>query len=582
MDIKARMSVARAALCVAALLFGSIGCGGGGGSSPPTHQLSGTVTGVVEEGVTVKLSGSASQTTTTDADGAYSFAVPDGSYTVTASLDGYVFAPSSRSATVSGADVSGDDFLAANLYDDFSADPSGDLWTSGLRQVVTSGTGLVLSHSMKSLAAGTSYGVSMQPVTTGEVTTWQADVTLTQADYTSDTSARAGIDLWFQPVADRLASPYNATNALFVRITLENSDADGGLVAKWHLLECTSPDCSTSTGVASTSGMTGNWKNATPPTIELDTAYTVSISVNTSNKQVTYALSGGAYTGGSAYSETVNPVASPPFAIDYSAANFYQARLLADVHGGSSGGGDGAVSAKFANVYVNGSLFDGLTGTSIDNSKWSHGTEGVQRTSGGLQAQLAQSQRAYSVGSGFVDPTTGVGLMAGVQVTSHAHSGGGRVDARLVGTLYNDGSNGSGVAPDTNGVGSEVGDVRAVIAMTDTDVSYAVVRCDTALCSQGGVTFVQDFTSLGTITSGSKHTLAWWWDSGNQLVYFQLDGDAPVAFDPTSAGSGYPVSDDPHIPFRLIEVHAGDTGTSSFDAGASGAVTAVFSDVGYF
>jgi len=575
---KSRISMAVVPLCAAALLAGGTGCGGGGGGTVVKHQLSGTVSGVVQEGVTVELSGSASQSTTTASDGTYSFSVPDGSYTVTASLDGYVFAPPNQSAAVSGADVIGKDFLAANLYDDFSAGISGDLWTAGPRQVTPSGAGLVLAHSMSTLEAGTSYGVSMTPVTSGEVTTWQADVTLTQADFTSDTSARAGIDLWFQPLADRLVSPYNSTNALFLRITLEDSAADGGPVAKWHLFECTSPDCSSTAGVASTSGMSGNWLNSTAPAIELNTTYTVSISVNTANKQVTYGLSGGGLT----LTETVNPVTSPPFAIDYSAANFFQARLLADVHGGSSGGGDGAVSATFANVEVNGQLFDTLTGATIDTTKWTHGSEGVELVTGGLQGGISQSQRAYTMGLDFVDPNSSVGMMANVQVTSYSHTGGGRVDARLSGSLYNDGSNGSGTAPDTNGIGSEVGDVRAVISMTDTDVSYAVVRCDTAVCSQGGVTFVQDYTSLGTVTLGSRHTLAWWWDSGSQTVSFQLDGDAPVVFDPTTAGGGFPVIGDASVPYRYVGEHAGDTEASSFDSSASGAVTAVFSDVGYF
>ena len=54
------------------------------------------------------LSGDASATTTTDSQGRYTFTgVADGNYTVTPSLTGYTFTPTSRNVTVSGADVTG-------------------------------------------------------------------------------------------------------------------------------------------------------------------------------------------------------------------------------------------------------------------------------------------------------------------------------------------------------------------------------------------------------------------------------------------------------------------------------------------
>ncbi len=57
-------------------------------------------------GVTVALSGDASDSTTTDGSGNYSFTgVVDGSYTVTPTLTGFTFSPASRAANVSGGDV---------------------------------------------------------------------------------------------------------------------------------------------------------------------------------------------------------------------------------------------------------------------------------------------------------------------------------------------------------------------------------------------------------------------------------------------------------------------------------------------
>ncbi len=80
------------------------------------HVISGTVSGAVSEGVTVTLGGAHSATTTTDGTGHYAFAgLADGSYTVTPSLSGYTFSPASRSVSVSGADVAGQDFTAMAL-----------------------------------------------------------------------------------------------------------------------------------------------------------------------------------------------------------------------------------------------------------------------------------------------------------------------------------------------------------------------------------------------------------------------------------------------------------------------------------
>jgi hypothetical protein len=75
--------------------------------------ISGTVTGDVQAGVTVTLTGSGSGSTATDSSGNYSFTgLSNGIYTVTPSLSFYSFSPPSRVVRVSGADVTGVDFVA--------------------------------------------------------------------------------------------------------------------------------------------------------------------------------------------------------------------------------------------------------------------------------------------------------------------------------------------------------------------------------------------------------------------------------------------------------------------------------------
>jgi pseudomonalisin len=84
----------------------------GSGTGTPTYSVSGTVTlsGAGLAGVTVSTSGASA---TTAASGAFSLAgLANGTYTVTPSLSGYTFSPTSASATVSGANVTGVNFTA--------------------------------------------------------------------------------------------------------------------------------------------------------------------------------------------------------------------------------------------------------------------------------------------------------------------------------------------------------------------------------------------------------------------------------------------------------------------------------------
>jgi PKD repeat protein len=81
------------------------------GAPPTTYSVSGTVstgTGVGISGVTVSTG---TVSTTTNSSGAYTLgSLANGSYTLTPSLGGYSFSPVSRSVTVSGGNVSGQNF----------------------------------------------------------------------------------------------------------------------------------------------------------------------------------------------------------------------------------------------------------------------------------------------------------------------------------------------------------------------------------------------------------------------------------------------------------------------------------------
>ncbi len=80
------------------------------------HTIAGAVTGAVASGVRLALTGPGVVATaaTTGDGGAYRFdGYPDGEYTVTPSLAGYLFSPTSRVVNVAAGDVAGEDFTAA-------------------------------------------------------------------------------------------------------------------------------------------------------------------------------------------------------------------------------------------------------------------------------------------------------------------------------------------------------------------------------------------------------------------------------------------------------------------------------------
>jgi hypothetical protein len=84
-------------------------------ATAPSHTISGNVSasnGTGIPGVMVSLTGSATQTTTTDSNGNYSLAgIANGSYTVTPSRIGYTFNPISSVVVVNGASVTSNNFV---------------------------------------------------------------------------------------------------------------------------------------------------------------------------------------------------------------------------------------------------------------------------------------------------------------------------------------------------------------------------------------------------------------------------------------------------------------------------------------
>jgi len=96
------------------LAFLFSGCSsGGGGHSASTFILSGIMNGDIQEDVTITLSGAGSSSTTTATNGNYAFeGLADGSYTVTPTLTGYTFTPTSQNVMIEGANASAINFTS--------------------------------------------------------------------------------------------------------------------------------------------------------------------------------------------------------------------------------------------------------------------------------------------------------------------------------------------------------------------------------------------------------------------------------------------------------------------------------------
>lgn len=132
------------------LLLPALLAGGCGLDAPPSgHAISGAVSGEVQAGVTITLTGGSAspRTTATGPSGGYSFAqLANGPYLVTAALDGFTFTPHAGQAVLlADADVGGQDFLATAQFHAIRGTIRG-VATAGV-QINLTGTGTGVSTS---------------------------------------------------------------------------------------------------------------------------------------------------------------------------------------------------------------------------------------------------------------------------------------------------------------------------------------------------------------------------------------------------------------------------------------------------
>jgi len=457
--------------------------------------------------------------------------------------------------------------VSASVYDDFSTgEISATKWTEGERQAVLQNQSAVLSSEITDARPNGAYGSEMVmiPPEAGVVTTFRTEIQIASANLTGDVTDRSGIELLFQPAANRIGN--DLTNALMVRIIL--SSAGGGL-AQRQLFECTSPDCSSFAAVGTI--VHSDWPREGLP-IAMDTRYRITISIDTAAKVFRFWIFGGAFNFPK-HTTFDASAGAPPFPVDLSPDNFARARLWSQVRSGPAGGGNGQVSTSFTNVEVgmNGqpaALFDDFsTGPDFDPGKWTVSKQSVLIVDSALEFSLSKEGSGTTLPMQLADPTVDL-LRANVTIKQWSLAGHGIVSALIQGSMYNDGSG----DPNDNRPGSSLGDIIATVNMARSRVWYDLIRCDSVGCSS--FTAIQSGRALGNVTLGTTHTLVIQWNRVQQQVLFQLDDHEVVTVDPV--GAGYSVASEPNRPFRRIGVRA-----VPVPAGApfSGSIVADFDDV---
>jgi PKD repeat protein len=218
------------------------------GTTQTTWSVSGTVSTSAGAGIAGVTVSTGTTSTTTNSSGAYTLSsLANGTYTLTPSLGGYTFAPSSSSVTVSGANVTGKNFTGTQVsntppvanfsfttnalsasFTDNSSDSDGTIasrsWTFG-----DGGTSTATNPSHTYAAAGT-YNVTLTVTDNGGATN----------SVTKAVTATAPVDA--PPVANFTFT----TSGLTATFTDASSDSDGTITSHaW-----TFGDSSTSTATS--------------------------------------------------------------------------------------------------------------------------------------------------------------------------------------------------------------------------------------------------------------------------------------------------------------------------------------------
>jgi hypothetical protein len=488
------------------------------------------------------------------------------------------------------------DPLCGSTLDGAKWQPPG-LFTRGV-----SNGAMLLSTRSSNMEANSSRGFVNQTVAvvnagTQRVTTLQATIMVPAASVSrsAGVEARAVVRLLYQPPANRLDVPAGNLDLLSIQVGLE--DVGNGPVAIRRVTHCDNAACSTesSTGIVFSDPTNFNGTVAAA----YDTTYTVSASLNETTGVFSWTISGGAL---GTLSGTADPSAYLVANANWAAlapnplagAGFFSGLVRTRVLG-LTGGLAGSISAQFDDVLVGfnnnpATAWDDFSGGSnsgpleLRADKWTAG-EHSRAMAGSSLAERSQvtspntSGISYAQAVLFSDPAASNTIQADVTVNACANSSGSTNRVELVGTLYNDGTAGTGTPPDTNQANSSVGDVQAHLMLDCVlgNARFQLIRWNTQSPQTGTLlsSSVNNTVPMGSApVIGNMHTLRMKWDPSLHQVTFQVDGAAPVVVDPTIASAQIlvptSVAKAANSPFRAI-------GESLFIPNAAGSVGATAS-----
>jgi hypothetical protein len=468
------------------------------------------------------------------------------------------------------------------LYDPLSATTlDGARWQTPLLTRSISGGKASLSVAVDHMQARSTQGVtysnaiSVLPGAGNRVTSLLADVTVPSGDLTRSGTAQAagGIRLNYQPAADRsFSSP--GFNGNFLSVRVELYDGGSGLRIRRNVSHCDDPVCSTYSmaGVAAIDPV-GFTTSGTTAYADADyaTTYRVGLALDEGTGIFTWTIDGGAFPdpGVSGTIDVSAWAASVGMTLASSANGFVSAQLIARAFD-ETGGGDGAATAEYGDVWVglNGigpSLYDDFAtlGSSeaagFSPTLWSPTNGDVTMPGGGLHLQSAVT----SAGSAVVRstpvnpmyPASFSAWRADLAIVSDTRAAGGVNDIGMGGAFLNDGTGGGTLDPF-----DATSDLRVNVSLRTDGAFYSLSRCRNPTCTS--TSGLIPFTALPTSAAhplglGTVHTVAEGWDAATKTLTFQLD-DAQYA----TTVLGFAAPRAPNVSMKYFQTQASVPGAS--------------------
>jgi hypothetical protein len=441
-------------------------------------------------------------------------------------------------------------------------------WRTPLSSRSVSGGALELSTQISNMESrairGLVYTTSAN-VNTGaqRVTTLKTDVTApaATASRTGDGEIRAGVQLNYQPPANRLNFP--GGNLDSIRLDIALIDSGSGLRAVRRVFHCDNASCTSlsPTGITFVDppGFTVTTNGRAEAAAAYDTTYTVGASLDESTGVFAWSFAGGTFGAGVAGTADpgvylagnanwtalgANPLAGPGF--------FFAALRTQVSDDSTAAGSNGSVSARFRNVQVAfnnaaAALWDDFSGTGgnsgpaeLSAAKWTtSGQNSLALTAGSLAGHSQTTGVNNFQGIIFSNPDAINTLQADVAVSACGGTSSATKRVELVGHFYNDGTPGT-TPPNSNQPNSLVGDVRASLNLdcfASPGLAYFVIF-------RYNSTTPQSFTLLSNANNivpmgpapivGNTHTLKMHWDPATHLLTFRVNDATPVVVDPTT------------------------------------------------